>query len=97
ITCIFSAILAVAGLDYIISLAVPVLVILYPVTIVLIVLNIFGVENRNCFAFATIITLIISILEVLKVNLSFIPLSNLGFAWIIPAIIAFLIGKVIKN
>ena len=97
ITCLFSAVLAVAGLDYIISLAVPVLVILYPVTIVLIILNIFGVENRNSFSFPTIVTLIISILEVLKVNLSFIPLANLGFAWIIPAVVAFFIGKLIKN
>lgn len=97
VTCLFSAILAVAGLDYIISLAVPVLVILYPVTIVLIVLNIFGVENKNSFAFSTIVTLIISILEVLKFDLSFIPLASSGFAWIIPAIVAFLIGKTMKK
>lgn len=97
ITCLFSAVLAVAGLDYIINLAVPVLVVLYPVTIVLIILNIFGIENKNCFILVTAITLIISILEVLKINLSFIPLSTLGFAWIVPAIIAFLIGKVMRS
>lgn len=95
--CIFSAVLSVAGLDYIINLSVPVLVILYPVTIVLILLNIFDIENRNCFIFTTVTTLIVSILEVLKINLLFIPLADLGFAWVVPALIAFLIGKILKR
>ncbi|MEG1582339.1 MAG: branched-chain amino acid transport system II carrier protein [Cetobacterium sp.] len=97
VTCIFSSVLAVAGLDYIISLAVPVLIVLYPVTIVLIVLNIFGVENKNCFKLVTFVTLFISVAEVLKVNLTFIPLSSMGFAWLIPALFAYGIGKVIKR
>ncbi|WP_297596388.1 branched-chain amino acid transport system II carrier protein [uncultured Cetobacterium sp.] len=97
VTCVFSSVLAVAGLDYIISLAVPVLVVLYPVTIVLIVLNIFGIENKNCFKLVTLVTLLVSGAEVLKVNLSIIPLSNVGFAWLIPALVAYGIGKLIKN
>ncbi|MGL5982284.1 MAG: branched-chain amino acid transport system II carrier protein, partial [Cetobacterium sp.] len=96
ITCLFSGILAVAGLDYIIGLAVPVLIILYPVTIVLIVLNILGVENKNCFVFSSLVTLIVSTLELLKVDLSIIPLASSGFAWIIPALMAFGLGKIIK-
>ncbi|MGL5350735.1 MAG: branched-chain amino acid transport system II carrier protein [Cetobacterium sp.] len=97
ITCVFSAILAVAGLDYIISLAVPVLVILYPLTIVLIVLNVFGVENKNCYVFTSLVTLIVSTLEVLKVDLSIIPLASLGFPWIAPALVAFILGKIVRN
>ncbi|MGL5428616.1 MAG: branched-chain amino acid transport system II carrier protein [Cetobacterium sp.] len=97
ITCVFSAILAVAGLDYIISLAVPVLVILYPLTIVLIVLNVFGVENKNCYVFTSLATLIVSTLEVLKVDLSIIPLASLGFPWIAPALVAFILGKIVRN
>ncbi|MGL4425130.1 MAG: branched-chain amino acid transport system II carrier protein [Cetobacterium sp.] len=96
ITCVFSAVLAVAGLDYIISLAVPVLVILYPITIVLIVLNVFGVENKGCFVFTSLTALIISTLEILKIDLSIIPLANSGFAWVIPVIIAFVLGKFLK-
>lgn len=87
--CIFSAILSIAGLDYIISLSVPVLVILYPVTIVLILLNIFGIKNHFTFKSVVAVTLIISIAEMLKIDLKFIPLASHGFPWILPALIAF--------
>ncbi|MGL4977205.1 MAG: branched-chain amino acid transport system II carrier protein [Cetobacterium sp.] len=97
ITCIFSGILAVAGLDYIINLAVPVLVILYPLTIVLIALNLLGVENKNCYIFTSLVTLVVSTLEVLKIDLSIIPLAKLGFPWVIPALIAFILAKLIKK
>ena len=93
ITCTFSALLSVGGLDYIIGLAVPVLVVLYPITIVLILLNIFGVQEKSVFKFTVFLTLITSILEVLKVDLSFIPLAKYGFAWIAPAVFGFLLGK----
>ncbi|WP_426710675.1 branched-chain amino acid transport system II carrier protein [Cetobacterium sp. SF1] len=96
LTCTFSGVLAVFGLDAIISLAVPVLVILYPVTIVLILLNIFNIENTNAYKAVVGITLIISIAEALKINLSFIPLAASGFPWILPAIIGFFIGNTIK-
>lgn len=97
ITCIFSGVLAVVGLDSIIALAVPVLIILYPITIVLILLNIFDIKNKNCYKLVTLITLIVSITEALKINISFIPLANSGFSWIIPAILAFGMGQMIKT
>ncbi|MGL4970409.1 MAG: branched-chain amino acid transport system II carrier protein [Cetobacterium sp.] len=87
--CLFSAVLSVGGLDYIISLSIPVLVILYPVTIVLILLNIFGIKNHLAFKAVVSITLIISIAETFKIDLSFIPLATAGFPWIIPSLIAF--------
>ncbi|MGL5543874.1 MAG: branched-chain amino acid transport system II carrier protein [Cetobacterium sp.] len=87
--CLFSAVLSVGGLDYIISLSIPVLVILYPVTIVLILLNIFGIKNHLAFKAVVSITLIISIAETFKIDLSFIPLAKAGFPWIIPSLIAF--------
>ncbi|MEG0235214.1 branched-chain amino acid transport system II carrier protein [Cetobacterium sp.] len=95
--CIFSTILSVAGLDYIISLSVPVLVILYPVTIVLILLNIFAIKNHFTFKSVVAVTLIISIAEMLKVDLSFIPLANHGFPWVIPALIAFGMSFIFKT
>ncbi|MCQ8212503.1 branched-chain amino acid transport system II carrier protein [Cetobacterium somerae] len=95
--CIFSTILSVAGLDYIISLSVPVLVILYPVTIVLILLNILGIKNHFTFKAVVSITLIISIAETLKINLSFIPLAESGFPWIVPALITFVITLFFKK
>ncbi|MGL5988897.1 branched-chain amino acid transport system II carrier protein [Cetobacterium sp.] len=95
--CIFSTILSVAGLDYIISLSVPVLVILYPITIVLILLNIFGIKNHVTFKVVVGVTLAISIAETLKLNLDFIPLAKTGFPWIIPALISFVISLFIKS
>ncbi len=97
ITCIFSAGLSVVGLDAIISLAVPVLVVLYPLTIVLILLNIFDIKNKNVFKGVALVTLLVAILEILKIDLSFIPLSKDGFAWIVPAIMAGIIGKFIPE
>lgn len=96
-TCIFSGALSVMGLDAILGLAVPVLVVLYPITIVLILLNMFGVKDRNVFRATSLIVLIVSIAEVLKVNLSFIPLSNIGFTWLIPAVIGIVLGTLITK
>lgn len=95
--CIFSAVLSVAGLDYIINLSVPVLVILYPVTIVLILLNIFGVTNHFAFKSVVTVTLIVSLAEMLKFNLNFILLADHGFPWVLPALIAFGISFIFKK
>lgn len=95
--CLFSGVLSIVGLDLLISLSVPILCILYPITIVLILLNIFGVQNSLSFKLVVYTSLIISIADVLKVNLSFIPLANHGFAWVIPCIIAYLLSVVVKR
>ena len=95
--CIFSTILSVAGLDYIISLSIPVLVILYPVTIVLILLNILEIKNHFTFKAVVTITLIISIAEAFKVNLDIIPLATSGFPWILPALITFIFTLFLKK
>lgn len=94
---IFSALLSIVGLDHIISLSIPVLTILYPITIVLILLNIFAVKKKAIFKYVVLITLIINVLELLKVKLSFIPLANEGFAWVVPACIVFVIASFIKD
>lgn len=95
--CVFSTILSVAGLDYIIGLSIPVLVILYPVTIVLILLNILGVKSHIVFKAVVTITLIVSIAEALKINLDFIPLAKAGFPWILPALITFILTLFVKE
>ena len=95
--CVFSTILSVAGLDYIIGLSIPVLVILYPVTIVLILLNILGVKSHIVFKAVVTITLIVSIAETLKINLDFIPLAKAGFPWILPALITFILTLFVKE
>ncbi|WP_414698717.1 branched-chain amino acid transport system II carrier protein [Peptacetobacter sp. AB845] len=103
--CVFSACMASIGVGAIIKFASPILSIVYPPTIVLIVLAFFNekIENDNVYKFATYMSLIISSLTVLQsygVNVPFInslPFAPLGFNWIVPVIIAGLIGNFVKS
>lgn len=97
IVCVFSCILAMGGVDFIIKGAVPVLILLYPVTIVLILLNLVGVTKGVYFKLGAYVVLAVSLIEVLgstftlsfcKEIIAFIPLGNAGFAWILPFIIS---------
>lgn len=101
IICIFSSVIAVNGVDFIVKLSVPVLCILYPVTIILILLNIFGINHVLVYRLATYTTLIVISLEVaantfgitsISEVLSYIPLANQGFVWILPCIVSMIIG-----
>lgn len=94
---IFSAILSTFKLDSLINFYIPILNILYPITIILIILNIFGINNKIIFRSVTFITFIFSTLSAFNINLSFIPLSSYGFAWLIPATICFIIFSIIQN
>ena len=93
--CIFSAIISNFGVDKIIQVAVPILSLIYPVSIVLVVMNIFKniFPHDVTFKGASYATLLVSLLTVLN-NLGFnieivqkLPFSNLGLNWIVPAII----------
>ena len=104
--CIFSAIASNLGVDKIIAIAVPILTVIYPVSILLIVMSIFSkhLKSQSIFKGAAFATLFISLLNVansLGVNIVFLnklPLASLGFNWVIPAIIGGILGKVlIKN
>lgn len=104
IICIFSGVVAIGGVDFIVKLSVPVLCILYPVTIILILLNIFGVNHVLVYRLATYITLITITLEVGANTLGFtnlsnallnIPLAEEGFVWVIPCIIAMIVGAIV--
>ena len=96
--------MASIGVGAIIKFASPILSIVYPPTIVLIVLAFFTekIENDNVYKFATYMSLIISTLTVLQsygVNVPFInslPFAPLGFNWVVPVIIAGIIGNFVK-
>jgi len=105
-TCIFSTIMAINGVDFIIKLSIPVLCILYPVTIVLILLNIFEISNKLVYRTATYITLTIVILQMivnsLKISYLYnffnsIPFSKSGFAWLFPCLIGIVISIIISK
>lgn len=101
--CIFSAIASNLGVDKIIAIAVPILSLLYPVSILLVIMNIFEkfFTNNVTVKGAAYATLLISLLTVidslgLKIDLVHkLPLANLGFNWVIPAIIGGVLAKVI--
>lgn len=104
LTCIFSCVVANFGLNKIISMAVPVLVIIYPAALVIVVLSFFNkqINNDNIIKFATGGALLVSTLEVLNgfgLPLGFVtklPLSFYGFAWVLPAAVAGVIGYFFK-
>lgn len=103
---VFSGVMALGGVDFIIQLSIPVLCILYPVTIILILLNIFGVQNVLVYRTATYVTLIVITLEVgadtfgltaLSECLKIIPLAEAGFAWIVPCFLGMVIAYFISK
>ncbi|MCI6152957.1 branched-chain amino acid transport system II carrier protein [Fusobacterium perfoetens] len=105
-TSLFSTIMAIGGVDFIVKLSVPVLCILYPITIVLIMLNIVGIENKAAFRTGTYISIFISIIEVLgntfKITsftkfIQLLPLGKEGFAWLIPCILGIFIAYIISS
>ncbi|MCS5420460.1 MULTISPECIES: branched-chain amino acid transport system II carrier protein [Psychrilyobacter] len=96
VICVVSAILAATGVGFIVKIAIPILTLLYPVTIVLITLNIFKVKEKLIFKGSVYTTLFFSILEVInKYTVSpeienifnRIPFGENGFAWLIPAVL----------
>lgn len=109
ITTIVSIIFAMFGVDIIIKLAVPVLVFLYPIAIALIFLNIFknSIKNDNIFLGTVIGAGVISGYEALQAMgysielfdkvYSVIPLTSLGLAWVLPAILGGIIFKFISK
>lgn len=93
--CVFSAIVSNFGVDKIIQIAIPILSLIYPVTIVLVVMNIFKKIIPNDMtlkgsAYATLLISLLTVIDSLGLSIQFvhqIPLASLGFNWILPAII----------
>lgn len=106
-TVIFSTVISSYGVESIIKFSGPVLVTLYPVIIVLIVMNTFKEYIKNGAIYATAIAgaFAVSIfngLGELGVNveffekiISYIPLADSGFAWISTALIGFSFGTIL--
>lgn len=102
VICGFSAVVAATGVGFIVRIAVPILTLLYPVTIVLITLNIFRVREGGIFKVVVGTTLLFSIAEIINRYTALpgvehlfneIPLSSYGFAWLLPAASTALITK----
>lgn len=103
--CVFSLVVSNFGVDKIIQFSAPILTFVYPPTIVLVIFTLFGefIKNDNVFKFGTYSALFISILNIMsdfgvKVPLiNDLPLYSLGFNWVVPVIIASVIGFFVKS
>ncbi len=100
---IFSFVISNAGISVIISVAAPILSVIFPCFITMTVLMFFGnhIKNDNIIRCATVFAFIISLSDVLAgfgVPITYtkvLPFAAYQCAWIVPAIIGGIIGKFI--
>lgn len=108
ITTIWAYFVAIFGVNLIVVISVPVLVFLYPMSIALIFLNLFKIENDKVHKGVVLASGIIGLYEALGIigvaipeKLSRIyetlPFSNLGLAWLLPTLVIGFICGVGKN
>lgn len=104
--CIFSSVASNLGVDKIIAIAAPILTIIYPVSLLLVIMSTFNKcfsksVVYKCSAYITLLISILNVIDSLGININFVhklPLDSIGFNWVVPAIIGGLIGKfIIKN
>lgn len=100
--------ISILGLNMILQIAVPLLTFIYPISIVLVLISFVAIaiptKLKIAYILPTISTLIISVLEIfntfklikpLNAVYQYLPLSDLGLAWLLPFIILTIIGIVI--
>ena len=106
ISCLFGILIGQYEVKFIIDLAVYVLMLIYPIGIVLILLNLLPEQyaSRTIFRIVVLIAFVFSIPDFLKFlipseNLEFIynivPFSADGMGWVIPSVIGFIVANII--
>ncbi|WP_233890597.1 branched-chain amino acid transport system II carrier protein, partial [Tenacibaculum piscium] len=106
--CVVGILVGQFDVKYIINIALPVLMLIYPTTIVLIILNLLTEKYTSGIIFKVVvfITLFFSIPDFLdfiidKEHLApikaFIPLSKEHLGWVLPAIISFILVNVFQS
>lgn len=111
-TAVFGSIIGVVvgqfDVHYIIKVALPALMFIYPITIVLIVLNALPTHWASSYVFrtVTILTLVFSIPDFLQFFVTegsldpiknWIPFSKQSLGWVLPAFISFCVVNGIQN
>lgn len=103
VTCLISIFIASMGVDRIIGITGPALNILYPLIIVFVIISLIEKSPRPIFyRLPVYVTLIVVLLEegskLMGNNiLGFLLFSNFGFGWLIPAVAAYIIAKLIRG
>ena len=100
---VFSFVVSNAGIEKIISVAAPMLSVIFPCFITMSVLMFFGkyIKNDNVIRVATLFAFVISLSEVLAgfglplTYTQYLPLHEYSLGWILPAVIGGIIGKFI--
>jgi LIVCS family branched-chain amino acid:cation transporter len=108
IGCVLGVLIGQFDVHYIIVIALPALMFIYPITIILILLNVLPEKLASPTVFKAVVgvTFLFSIPDFLKFiinpdNLtgiqSYIPLSQFSLGWVLPAIFVFILVNVFKN
>lgn len=108
ITTLWAYFIAIFGVNFIVVISVPILIFLYPMSIALIFLNLLKIENDKVHKGVVLVSGLIGLYEALGVAgvalpsqlikiYTMLPLSNLGLAWLLPALIAGFVCGIKKN
>ncbi|WP_067029829.1 branched-chain amino acid transport system II carrier protein [Allomuricauda sp. CP2A] len=106
--CVLGVLMGQFNVGYIIAVALPALMFIYPITIVLILLNVLPEKwtSTTVFKWVVITTIIFSIpdfLGTLGVALTselypeWLPLTQYQLGWVLPALFAFVVGNVMER
>ena len=105
LACFSFAMVANIGLENILKLAIPIILVLYPALLVMVVLSFWNhkIKNDNIFRISVGFAVIYAMLEILKgqgleaVNIiEILPLAEHGFGWLLPAGIGAVVGYFLK-
>lgn len=108
IGCILGILIGQFDVHYIIDIALPALMFIYPITIILILLNVMPEKLTSPIIFKTVVgvTFLFSIPDFLKFIINpesltgiqiYIPLSQYNLGWVIPSILIFILVNVFRN
>lgn len=103
--CIFGVVVGSYNVGFIIDIALPVLMFIYPITIILIVLNVLPQRFATPLVFRIVVlaTFLFSIPDFLKFIIpvekiqgviDVIPLANHSLGWVLPALLAFVLANI---
>jgi len=108
IACVLGIVVGQFDVHYIIKVAVPALMFIYPITIVLILLNVLPEKYASSIIFkaVVVITMLFSLPDFLssigyansiKGVIDFIPLTQYSLGWVLPALVTFVLVNLIMK